>query len=409
MKKQLKTFAAKIKNVVWPYLDTAVEDAPVYYEDTGDKMGTVTRVIRDADGDPTGYRVRHEETGVETTLDRDALQRTRQGLLFVPLWYSEARALLRKLEYMARHPGLRDVVDWAALTDRELHDVASSHPDMRHTVAHARRVRRSLEKQRRELERKRRGIREHLMELSEQRLLRDIGRRAFAEGVMEARRRARILGVNIERCSDLLVRFDALPFLPKQAPAHADIPEAEEDIMPLKDVMHNIPISVAVMDREAVIRSVNEQFTENLRYTPDEVKGKPLPALVVEGTQPLKDICADGDGEARDVEFTIRDGRGRNRHMYGRAMPVTGNGHGPVVALAFQEKMDESDEFREMLTNQISHEFFNPLCIAQGYLYLLDEGKYGDLTPEQQRQVRSIAKNLKRIEHLVKQTVQVKP
>lgn len=408
MKKQLKIIWEKIKRGIWPFWSDDVQGAAVYYEDTGDLMGTVTEVIRNANGEVSGYRVRHDETGMVTSLSSEALQRTKRGLLFVPVWYSEALSLVKELEYASRHPGLRDVVAGAALTDNEMHDVATSDSELQHKIAHAQQVRRSLGQQLQQLEGKRREVREHLMELSERRLLQDISRRRFAEAIMDARRRAHILDLNMERCSDLLVRFDNIPFLPPQI-SPPETTQPEEDIMPLKDIMHNIPINVAVMDEEGIIRSVNEQFTQNLRYRPDEVKGKPLAALVVEGKQELTEVCHDGDSTACDVDFTIQDGRGNERYMFGRAMPVTDNGQGQVTALAFQEKMEESDAFRKMLTNQISHEFFNPLCIAQGYLYLLEEGKYGTLTPGQQRQVRSIAKNLKRIEHLVKQTVHVKP
>ncbi len=405
MKKQLQHLYEKIKKTIWPFWGTAVEGTPVYYEDTGDRMGTVVEVVRNAGGAPSGYRVRHGETGTVTMLPADALQSTKRGLLFTPVWHVEAVSLVRELEYAARHPRLHDLVDGASLTDDEPQDMATSDPELRRKIDHARQVRRSLARQLEELERKRQDVREQLMALSEQRLLRDISRRAFAEAVTEARRRARILDINIERCNDLLVRFSDLPFLPAEAPRQDDA--EPEGVMPLRELMHSIPINVAVMDRSGVIRSVNEQFTENLHYEPGEVTGRPLSALMVGDGQHVAEMC--DDGGASDMEFTIRDGRGKERCMYGRAMLVSDNGHGEVMALAFQEKMEESDTFRKMLTDQISHEFFNPLCIAQGYLYLLDEGKYGDLTPEQQRQVRSIAKNLKRIEQLVKETVQVKP
>ncbi len=413
MKKQLKIYVEKIKQLIWPFWSSDPTGLPVYYEDTGDRMGTVTSVTRDASGEPSGYRVRHDDTGTVVTLSPGHLERTKRGLLFIPLWYVEGLELVRELEYAARHPALQDVVAGAGLVDSELHDVASVHPELREKIAHARQAQASLDQQRRELQRKRRDVRERLMELSEQRLLQDISRRTFAEAVTRARRRARILDYSMERCSDLLARLDAIPFLPDhtsppETPEPEEPEQPEEDITPLRDIMHNIPISVAVMDREGVIRSVNEQFTDTLHYPPETVTGQPLTTLVVEGTPEFRAACSDGD-TPRDVEFTVQDGRGRERHMFGRAMQVTDNGHGPVVALAFQEKIEESDEFRKLLSTQISHEFFNPLCIAQGYLYLLEEGKYGSLTQEQQRQIRSVGKNLKRIEHLVKQTVQVEP
>lgn len=404
--KKLKMHVKKIKQIIWPFWGNDGEGAPVYYEDTGDRMGTVMEVIRDANGEPSGYRVRHDETGTVATLSAHNLERTNRGFLFVPLWYVEARDLVRELEYASRHPALQDIVSGATLTHSDLSRATSLDSELQQKIDHARQVRQALRQQMKELEQKRREVREHLMRLSELRLLQEMSRREFAEAVMDARRQTHILEFNIKRCSEVLTRLDSLPFLPRQMPP-PDTFGSQEDITPLKNIMHNIPINVAVIDQRGIILSVNEQFTKNMHYEPEDVKGKPLSVLMVTESQHLTDLCR--NGTAQDVDFTMKDGRGKERHMFGRIMPVTDNGHEMVMALAFQEKIEESDEFRKLLTNQISHEFFNPLCIAQGYLYLLEEGKYGSLTPEQQRQIRSIAKNLKRIENLVKQTVNVKP
>ncbi len=110
----------------------------------------------------------------------------------------------------------------------------------------------------------------------------------------------------------------------------------------------------------------------------------------------------------KDMEFTFTDGRGKKRKMFGRQLKIRNGGDG-INVIAFQEKLEEGEEFRKIFAKQISHEFFNPLCIAQGYLYLLEEGKYGELTEKQRQQVKSISQSLNRIEVLVKETLKVKP
>jgi signal transduction histidine kinase len=70
------------------------------------------------------------------------------------------------------------------------------------------------------------------------------------------------------------------------------------------------------------------------------------------------------------------------------------------------KKLSDEEIFRQRFTKYMSHEFFNPLCIAQGYLYLLEGGRYGKLTDEQRKQIQSISQNLKRIERLVRDSIQ---
>ena len=95
--------------------------------------------------------------------------------------------------------------------------------------------------------------------------------------------------------------------------------------------------------------------------------------------------------------------------MFGRYLNMKNGTEERIGILAFQEKLEEGEEFRKMFAKQISHEFFNPLCIAQGYIYLLEEGKYGKLSDQQKKQINAISKSLSRIEKLVKETIKVKP
>jgi len=398
MMSKLKVLLEKLKKLVWPFWGDDKTGSIAYFEDTGEEMGIVKRVIRDSNGKVAGYEIEDVKTGKIISMSKSSFDITERGLVFVPLWYSEAREFIEEIELKAKMPELSDIISESELSKREIGEVAKNHPELSNYIKNASMVKDSINKRLKDLEERRTEIRNKLMTLSEKRLLDEIGRREFAQSVVGARRDAKILDMNIRRCRELLIRLDNIPFLPKKA-----IPLPEEkhkEILPLKEVMDNIPINVVVIDNDGKILDVNEHFKTSMKYTDDEVEGKMINEFMENGGMDFNDYGQN------DIEFIFTDGEGNKKKMFGRYVGVM-EGTRYVNVLAFQEKMGGEEEFRKMFAKQISHEFFNPLCIAQGYLYLLEEGKYGELTEKQKRQVESISHSLKRIENLVKETIKV--
>ncbi len=406
MKWKLKEILERLKKMLWPFWGDDKTGTVAYFEDTGEDMGIVRKVIRDKNGKAAGYEIEDIKSKKILSMSKSSFEVTERGLIFTPLWYSEAREFIEELELKTKMPELSDILSESSLSNRELGEVAKSHPELNGYLKNAGLFRESLEKRLGELEEKRIEVRKKLMVLSEKRLLDEIGRREFAQAVIEARRNAHILDLNIRRCRELLIRIENIPFLAK----HVRIlhtPTENGDIPSLKNLMNSIPINVTVIDNDNNVLSVNEHFTKNLHYSQDEIKGRNLDDFV-ENENPTEILGRMHPEESKDIEFTFTDKRGRKRKMFGRYLNIKAGTEG-VNVLAFQEKLEDGEEFRKILAKQISHEFFNPLCIAQGYLYLLDEGKYGELTDSQKKQVKSISQSLNRIETLVKETVKVRP
>jgi len=397
---KLKILWERFKKVVWPFWGDDRSGTVAYFEDTGEEMGVVKKVIRDANGKVAGYEIEDVKTGKIISMSKDSFDVTGRGLVFVPLWYSEAREIIEEMELKAKMPELGDIISEGGLSKAEIGEISCSHPELGRYIQNAGMIRDSLKRRLEDLENRRAEIRKKLMILSEKRLLDEIGRREFAQSVVGARRDAKIIEMNMRRCRELLIRLESIPFLPKEVTLPAEV-ERNNEILPLKEVMNNIPINVVVVSTDGEILSVNEHFSKNMKYGVDEVRGRMLREFVEEQV--------DFDNRMQqDVEFTFVDRDGKKRKMFGRYTGVM-EGTRYVNVLAFQEKMGDGEEFRKMFAKQISHEFFNPLCIAQGYLYLLEEGKYGQLTEKQKEQVESISTSLKRIENLVKETIKVKP
>jgi len=397
---KLKILLEKLKKLVWPFWGDDKTGSIAYFEDTGEEMGIVKRVIRDTNGKVAGYEIEDVKTGKTISMSKSSFDITERGLVFVPLWYSEAREFIEEMELKAKMPELNDIISESELSKREIGEIARSHPELGNYIKNAIVVKDSINKRLRDLEERRAEIRKKLMMLSEKRLLDEIGRREFAQSVVGARRDAKILDMNVRRCRELLIRLENIPFLPKETiPLHKEKPE---EILPLKELMDNIPINMAVIDNDGKILDVNEHFRASMKYSDDEVKGRMIKEFMENGGLDFNNYGQN------DVEFTFVDGDGNKKKMFGRYVGVM-EGTEYVNVLAFQEKIEDGEEFRKIFAKQISHEFFNPLCIAQGYLYLLEEGKYGELTEKQKKQVESISHSLKRIENLVKETIKVRP
>ena len=397
---KLKILLEKLKKLVWPFWGDDKTGSIAYFEDTGEEMGIVKRVIRDTNGKVAGYEIEDVKTGKTISMSKSSFDITERGLVFVPLWYSEAREFIEEMELKAKMPELSDIISESELSKREIGEIARSHPELGNYIKNAIVVKDSINKRLRDLEERRAEVRKKLMMLSEKRLLDEIGRREFAQSVVGARRDAKILDMNVRRCRELLIRLENIPFLPKETiPLRKEKPE---EILPLKELMNNIPINMAVINNDGKILDVNEHFRASMKYSDDEVKGRMINEFMENGGLDFNNYGQN------DVEFTFVDGDGNKKKMFGRYVGVM-EGTEYVNVLAFQEKIEDGEEFRKIFAKQISHEFFNPLCIAQGYLYLLEEGKYGELTEKQKKQVESISHSLKRIENLVKETIKVRP
>ncbi|KAA0003975.1 MAG: PAS domain S-box protein [Thermoplasmata archaeon] len=398
MMKRIKIIGEKLKKIIWPFWSKDAIGKPVYFEDTGEEMGIVRKVLRNSNGNIIGYEIEEKNSGKVMQFPSTSFENTERGLVFIPMWYSEAKEFIEELELKTKMPELQDVLRVGKLSKREVSSIATSNSEIRKYVENASLLRKCLEKRLREIEMERLEVRRHLMSVSEKRLLNEIGRREFAKEVLEGRRKSKILEINMQRCKELLIRFDSIPFLAKPI-------ELEKEEMPmLKSIMDNIPVNVIVTDENKNIVSVNDYFLKNLHYSPEKIKNKRIEEFIPNGN--FNDIKLK---EGKDIEFAFIDGDGKARKMFGKYLTMENGIENGIGILAFQEKLEEGEEFRKILAKQLSHEFFNPLCIAQGYIYLLEEGKYGELNDQQRKQIDAISKSLSRIEKLVKETIKVKP
>lgn len=109
----------------------------------------------------------------------------------------------------------------------------------------------------------------------------------------------------------------------------------------------------------------------------------------------------------KEAEFTLIDKYGVHHLLYGRFTGMDSNGERMSI-LAFHGREEEKG-LRKIFSERVARLFLNPLSIAQGYLHLLSEGRYGEFTDEQKRQLHAIENSLLRIERLVKETIKLKP
>ncbi len=372
---------------------------PVYFEDTGEKVGEVRRVIKSSMGDIVGYEIK-DENGKIIYFPSDAFERHRRGLIFAPLWYSEGLKIVAELEAKAKMPDVHDFIVHREERD-ELYDIISSrHPEISRYVEEVLLLKESLMERVNDLETRMVKLRREMVELSGKRLMKEIGRKEFAERIIEARREMNITEVSIRRCRELLMRIDSIPFLPHYLP--------RDEIVSIKKILSNIPVSMVVLDEDGVIKGINEHVESNFGYRLHEMKGKKFSDFVVMGDR--DDIMEANEkifrgSEAEEVEFEFIDAYGIHHLLYGRMTGMSSNGR-KICILALQSR-EEEKSLKKIFSERVAHLFLNPLSIAQGYLHLLNEERYGGLTEEQRRQIKAIERSLGRIEKLVKETIKL--
>jgi len=187
---------------------------PVYLEDTGEKLGTVFDMIYDKENNLTGYKIKDNKSDAVLSFSIDQFDEDKDGLIFVPGWYTKAVKTIEKLEFKDRiSPELTTLLVDNAVSNEELYEIFVKHDnEMARYIEDAVSLKEMLNNHLKILEKKRLSLKDNLMDLTEKRLIKDIDRREFSEDVMEHRRKVNIVDVNINKCKDLMQRLGRTSF-----------------------------------------------------------------------------------------------------------------------------------------------------------------------------------------------------
>jgi hypothetical protein len=206
-----KPFTSKKKKSI---IKKDVKGKTVYLEDTGEKLGIVFDTIYDKDDNIVGYKIKDKKTDAVLSFPSDQFDDSKDGLIFVPGWYTSAIKTIEQLEFKDKiSPDLTALLTDDAVSNEELYEIFVKHDnDMAKYVQDAISLKEMLTSRLKALEKQRIAMKEDLMNLTERRLIKDIDRREFSEDVIKHRRKVNILDININKCKNLMKRLENTSF-----------------------------------------------------------------------------------------------------------------------------------------------------------------------------------------------------
>ncbi|MFO8133336.1 MAG: PAS domain-containing protein [Thermoplasmatota archaeon] len=166
---------------------------------------------------------------------------------------------------------------------------------------------------------------------------------------------------------------------------------------------------VILLDADRCCTYISPAAATLLGRHPEKTRGVPLPAVIQHGADSTDDVAEAMQSGGR-LLYHAPDGNGRTIPVEIRFHPVDDSAGERYVAVVRnldaveQMENDLRDQLcRERLFKEcISHHFFNPLCIAQGYLQLvLNRESNGD----DEAMLEATRQALARIETVVKNVV----
>ena len=224
--KKIQWSTSKKKEIILP---KDMKNKPVYLEDTGEKLGTVFNMIYDREKKLIGYKIKDKKSDSVLSFPIDQFDETKEGLIFIQNWYTNALKTLDRLEFKERvSPELTTLLSEDTISIDELYKIFIKHDDqMVNYIDEALSLKELLHQRLGVLEKQRIALKDSLMDLTEKRLIKDIDRREFSEDVANHRRKVNVLDVNIKKSKDLLKRLEATSFgkLGKKIPTQTDIEE----------------------------------------------------------------------------------------------------------------------------------------------------------------------------------------
>jgi len=192
------------------HLKRNLQGKPVYLQDNGKQIATVLDKIQDIKNNLQIYRIQDIETKQIYQLPATHFDQTTDGLIYIPTWYTKGLNLIEHLEFTDRiNPELKLLLQDETNSPADLHDLfINNDPELNKYLHQTQTTQQMLTTRLTYLQKERTNIKQHILDLIEQRLIKNIPRKNFADTIQNHRSKATLLDLQINRCQTLITRLN---------------------------------------------------------------------------------------------------------------------------------------------------------------------------------------------------------
>lgn len=201
---------SSLRDFFWPQED--LSGKPVYLQETGEKLGEVSDVKTDEKGKIVIYTVDCE--GAELDLSSENILKGKQGLIYRPVWLTEAENIVKKLEAQQRlNPDIASHTSETLSRSRIRQILSRGSSELERIFEEAKDIASFLNQKKQDLEQKRDSLSAEIERLAQKRMRGEGSRKDFAESIVNLKRKAKIVEENLNKVESLYKRLKDSPLI----------------------------------------------------------------------------------------------------------------------------------------------------------------------------------------------------
>jgi hypothetical protein len=202
-----------LRSAFWPKSKKGL-GSPIYVEEDGPILGVVDDILVDrGSGKPLAYRI--QSSGQYVELPAESITETPGGFVYRSPWFTEADALIRKLEsHELLMPEMLFSTESTSATDKKLLEGAmEKSPELKKLVEEAKEIHAGLIPRLDTMEKERVKVIGQVSELSEGLATGRLDKGTYREGFVALKRRLQLLEATLRRGEALKTRLETSPIV----------------------------------------------------------------------------------------------------------------------------------------------------------------------------------------------------
>jgi len=183
---------------------------PIYLQDNGNQIATVLEEIQDIKNKIHLLTIQDIETKNIYQIPATHFDQHSDGIIYIPTWYTKGKKIINHLQFNDRiNPEFKLLINEETTNPQDLYETfIHNDPELQQQLHQTQTTHKILNTRLTLLKKERTTIKQHIFDLIEQRLIKDIPRKQFAETIQEHRNKATLLDLQITRCTQLLKQLN---------------------------------------------------------------------------------------------------------------------------------------------------------------------------------------------------------